>query len=561
MRSLFGAVLMLLAAAAAAAPTAWINGRLYTLDQAQPWAEALVIEGDRISYVGDNAGALALVGEAGAVRDLGGRLVLPGFIDTHMHVGATLPNVFAVALSPEMSAQEVLDAIGEYAAKHPDREVIFGFGFLAAAFGELGPTAARLDAVVGDRSAFIVDEGGHTAWINSHAMEQVGLTSDTPDPVPGSHYFQRYPDGRPTGWLLESGAFGPIQDQLIVQTSESLQRAAAVFLPQMSSMGITAAFDAGFFHPLELEALEAMREAGRFPLRMVGSHYVNQPEQLPDAVATVQQLAERHDSELIQVRMLKLSLDGTVEARTAVLLEEYEGYPGHRGEPLIPARETAGVVADAMRIGMDLHIHALGDGAVRMGLDMVQAAREATPDSDTRVTLCHLQIVNPADIPRFGQLGVIAQSTPSWYVYDELALKYLGPGRFQHMYPLRSMAAGGARLTFGSDYPASWIGLDGLNPLFNIEMAITRRPAGDRDYPVQDPAGEVVTLEQAIRAYTVDAAYQLRMEDQVGSITAGRQADLVVLSDNLFEMDPYDIHTARVLLTVMNGEQQFNALD
>jgi predicted amidohydrolase YtcJ len=274
----------------------------------------------------------------------------------------------------------------------------------------------------------------------------------------------------------------------------------------------------------------------------------------------VQALQERYHSELLDFRVLKLSLDGTVEARTALLLEPWLGEEENTTQPLIPAQASADVVLQAARQNMDMHLHALGDGAVRLGLDMVERVRDEVPGSRSRFTMCHLQIVNPADVPRFGELDVIAQSTPSWYAFDDIALEYLGQERFEQMYPLRSIAAAGARLTFGSDYPATWIGLDGLNPLFNMEMAITRQPPGDPDFAVQPLAGERVTLAQAIRAYTLDAAWQLRLEEQVGSLEVGKQADLVVLSDNLFELDSYAIHKARVLFTMMDGRVFYTEL-
>jgi predicted amidohydrolase YtcJ len=257
---------------------------------------------------------------------------------------------------------------------------------------------------------------------------------------------------------------------------------------------------------------------------------------------------------MFDMRVLKLSLDGTVEAQTAYTIEPYKKPEGHRAQLLIPAAPSTEAVLNAARENMDVHLHTLGDGAVRLGLDMVERVRKEVPQSTSRFTLCHLEIVNPMDVPRFGKLDVIAQSTPSWYVYDDIALEYLGEERFQQMYPMKSMAAGGARLTLGSDYPASWIGLDGLNPLFNIEMAMTRQPAGDKNFAIQAPVTERISLEQAIRGYTLDAAYQLRLEDQIGSIETGKQADLVVLSKNIFAMDTYDIHTVSVSLTMVNGK-------
>ncbi|WP_235898664.1 amidohydrolase [Parahaliea maris] len=531
------------------------NGRIYTQDADQPWAQALVIDGDTLSYVGDTEGALALV-DAGTERvDLQGKLVLPGFIDTHIHVGDTFPWVFSVSLGPEMAPDEVLAAVADYAREHPDQNPLIGYGFLGAAFGDQGPTAAMLDEVVPDRPVMLFDEGFHTAWINSAAMRAVGLDADTPDPVPGRHYYKRYPDGSPTGWLIEGGSFNWISEKLGVVNAASLARGADAFLKTMSSMGITAAFDAGMVDGGEatFALMESLVEEDRLPVRVVGSLYTNTDAKLDSALPTLTELNERFHSEFFDLRMLKVSLDGTVEAKTAYLLEPYLEPAGHRGDSLVSLDKAESVILAAARKGIDLHLHTLGDAAVRMGLDIAEQVRTELPDSGVRITLCHLQIVDPADVPRFGELDVIAQSTPSWYVYDDVAEEFLGAKRLEEFYPLNSMAAAGARITLGTDYPASWIGLDGLNPLFNIEMAMTRQPAGDPDFKVQPPLAERISLEQAIRGYTLDAAYQLRLEDQVGSLEVGKQADLVVLSDNLFEIDTYAIHDAKVVMTVVDG--------
>lgn len=240
-------------------------------------------------------------------------------------------------------------------------------------------------------------------------------------PVPGVHYYKRNPDGTPTGWLIEGGAFAWVSQKLGVITEASLEAGADQFLGTLSAMGITAAFDAGLIEGGEktLALFDRLVAEDRLPLRVVGSLYVN----------------------------------------------------------------TAAKLASA-----------------------------------------------PTDL-----------------------------ARLQQHYPLRSIAAGDARITLGSDYPASWIGLDGLNPLFNIEMGMTRRPAGDPDFQPQPLASEVITLEQAIRGYTLDAAWQLGLEDQIGSLQVGKQADLVVLSDNLFEMAPHAIHTARVLTTMVDGKTVYSA--
>jgi len=360
---------------------------------------------------------------------------------------------------------------------------------------------------------------------------------------------------------IEGEAFGWVAEELGVIDPEILDSSADVFFANMSEMGITAAFDAGMIEgDGELfRFMGARAEQGRLPLRVVGSHYVNSERGLLTALDDLKRLSRNHEHEFFDVEVLTVSLDGTVEAQTAYTLEPYLQPLGHRAEPLVPLEKTKEVVAEAAARNIDVHLHAIGDAAVRMGLDLVQYARAKQSASTSRFTICHAQVVNPADIPRFGELDVIVQSTPTWYAYDDIALAYLGEERLSHMYPLNSIAASGGKVTLGSDFPASWIGLDGMNPVFNIEMALTRQPPGDKDYPPQPPVEERITLERAIRGYTLDAAFQLGLENQIGSLTPGKQADMVVLDADIFALDPHAIHKTKVVMTVVDGVVVFKA--
>lgn len=537
------------------------GGKVYTLNATVPWAEAVAVKGDTIVYVGSNAGVEAFVGDATLRHDLAGKLLLPGFIDGHMHVGSTLPYLFAAVLSPDMGRDEALAVIAKHAADYPDQNPLIGTGFLGAAFGPEGPTAKDLDGVVSDRPVIIFDEGFHSAWVNSLTLARVGITAQTPDPKPGAHFYRRYPDGSPTGWLIEGEAFGWVAEELGVIDLKILDASADVFFASMSAMGITAAFDAGMIEgDGELFRFMGKRAAqGKLPVRIVGSHYVNSERGLVTALDDLERLSRDHEHEFFDVEVLKVSLDGTVEAQTAYTIDPYLQPPGHRAEPLVPLEKTKEVVADAAARRIDIHLHAIGDAAVRMGLDLVEYAREKHPGSTSRFTICHAQVVNPADIPRFGELDVIVQSTPTWYAYDDIALAYLGEERLSHMYPLNSIAASGGKVTLGSDFPASWIGLDGMNPVFNIEMALTRQPPGDKDYLPQPPVEERISLEQAIRGYTLDAAFQLGLENQIGSITPGKQADMVVLDADVFTLNPHAIHNTKVLMTMVDGVVVYEA--
>ena len=423
--------------AIAIADADWVlrGGKVYSMDATASHYSALAIEGNRLVWMGDSDVAARYIGPDTRLIELDGRVVFPGFIDTHIHSMDTLPLINGVKLSPYQNAEEVLVAIAEHARTHPYQNPLLGSGFLAPAFGDSGPTAAQLDAVVSDRPALIVDEGGHTAWANSFALAVAGITRDTPDPVPGAHFFQRDEDGNPTGWLVEGAAIVPVSEALGVVTAEALEIAAPGFFKQMSSVGLTAAFDAGMIDTMELGRRLALKmaEAGELPVRMVASLYVNQPEQLPEALDELALLNQNYQHPLFTVSTLKLSLDGTVEAKTAVMLEPYTQPEGHEAAPLLPNPGMFDAVAAAHERNVDLHLHAIGDGAVRAALDAIERAQIRHPESDTRTTICHIEIVSAVDVERFAQLGAVAQTTPTWFYYDELALRYLGAVSYTHL--------------------------------------------------------------------------------------------------------------------------------
>lgn len=202
---------------------------------------------------------------------------------------------------------------------------------------------------------------------------------------------------------------------------------------------------------------------------------------------------------------------------------------------------------------IDLHLHAIGDGAVRTALNAVEAARATYPDTSSRFTICHIEVVDSVDIPRFAALNVVGQTTPTWFEYDYLALEYLGHDRFQQLYPIASIRRHGAKITLGSDYPVTWIGEDALNPLFNIEMAVTRQQAGNPDYPIQAKISERLSVDQAIRAHTIDAAWQLGLEDEIGSLEPNKLADFVVLDNDPYSVPVHELHRIEVNRTYSDG--------
>jgi predicted amidohydrolase YtcJ len=536
----------------------FFNAKAYTLDETKPWAEAVAIDGDTIVYVGDTAGALALAGPVTQRHDLLGGMLLPGFIDTHMHPIAGGAYANALSLDTFATVDNWIVAIAEYAKEQPHAPLIFGYGFLATTFGPAGPSASMIDQVVSDRPVLIMDEGLHGAWLNSRALEALGITRETIDPVPGFSYYKRDSKGNPTGYLLEDTAGAAIEG-LNVITGDVVIEGTALVIDTLNSYGVTSVFDAGAvgYEALLPTVLETLEGSGDMTVRIVGAYRPNGPGQADTAVKNALQWARDIKGEHYHYRVLKIMLDGTVEGRTAAMFEDYQGEPGNSGETVFSQKQMNDMVSQAAAENMDVHVHALGERAVHETLNAIELARAAYSVSDTRYTICHIQVIADADLQRFAELGVIGQSTPLWASYDHYGKPFVSEDQFARFWRFKSLYELGVKLTWGSDFPASGAGSLGMSPVLQIEIGHTRQSPGEPAALIQPKKSERLDIDTLIRGYTLDAAYQLHMEEKIGSLIVGKKADLVVLDKNLFEVDPYSIHQTRVLLTVMDGNIVF----
>lgn len=539
----------------------FINAAAYTLADESPWAEAVAVDGNEIVFVGDNAGAEALVGSQTEVHDLSGKMLLPGFIDSHMH--PITAGAYAKALSLDTVGGTIEDwvaAIERYAAENPDVPLIFGYGFLASAFGPTGPTRQLIDAVVPDRPVLIMDEGLHAAWANSRTLDLLNITQDTPDPVPGFSYYKRDENGDATGYLLE-GTAGQAMDSLDVITEEVIIDGTASVFDALNAYGVTSIFDAGSlrYNDILAQVLEGLEGNGDMSVRLVGSYRPRGPEDVADAVANAEAWRDQLKGEHYHYRVLKIMDDGTVEGRTAAMFEDYQGEPGNSGETVYTEEQMTSMIVEAAGAGLDVHVHALGERAIHETLNAIEAARKVYPDSVSRYTICHIQVITDQDLPRFRDLDVIAQSTPLWASYDTYGKQFVSEDQFNRYWRFKSLEELGVKLTFGSDFPASGAGLLGLSPVIQMEMGHTRQEPGNPDAPVQPRESERLDIDALIRGYTIDAAWQLRLEDEIGSLEVGKKADLVVIDRNLFETDAYEIHEAAVLMTMLDGEFVYEA--
>ena len=528
------------------------NGGIYTVDTDHSWAQAVAIRDGVIMAVGDNSEIQAMIGPGTRTIDLAGNMALPGFHDAHVHPtmgGYALLGCDLVGLdSVEAIISKVTVCAGE-----DDQGWLEGHAFDLGLFGQDGPHKSLLDAIDTERPIILWASDGHNAWANSRALELVGITTETMDPALG--VIERDPDGSPSGTLRETAQemVRVISSEPTLETNVEALRTGIVHL---NSQGITSYIDA-WVGLEDYQSYQTIDQAGELTARVVTSlafesgfakHYGDEFEQVLAS-------RDRYESERLNHDSIKLFLDGVLEGETAALLEPYVGMHGHRGELILSPEQLDAAVTRFDAMGLQVHMHAIGDRAVRAGLDAIEAARKQNGATDNRHHISHLQMIHIDDIDRFATLDTAANFQADWAYPDqwimELNLPVLGEERVQGMYPIRSVERAGGRIVGGSDWNVS-----SADPLEAIEIAVLRQDALEDGGPVLNE-GERVSLETMIEAYTINAAWLMHQEDSAGSIETGKRADLVVLDRNLFEIPASEINQVQVLLTLLDGEVVF----
>jgi predicted amidohydrolase YtcJ len=526
-----------------------INGGIYTVDADRSWAEAAAVRDGLIVAVGDNPEIEALIGPQTRTIDLSGNMALPGFHDAHVHPTMGGYALLGCSLESEMTVEAIIGKVTACAAESRDGW-LEGHAFDLALFGQDGPDKSLLDAIDTDRPIILWGSDGHNAWANSRALEIAGITAETPDPPLG--VIERDPDGSPSGTLRET-AQEIVRAILPAPTLESNIAALSEGIRHLNSRGITSYIDA-WVGLEDYQSYHAIDQAGELTARVVTSltyesgfakHYGDEFEQVLAGRKAYQSERLNHDS-------IKLFLDGVLEGETAALLEPYVGKHGHSGELILSPEALAAAVTKFDTMGLQVHMHAIGDRAVRAGLDAIEAARKQNGALDNRHHISHLQMIHVDDIERFSGLDTEANFQALWAYPDrwimELNLPVLGEERVQGMYPIAGVERAGGRIVGGSDWNVS-----SANPLAAIEVAVRRQDPVADDGPVLNER-ERVSLATMIDAYTINTAWLMHQEGSVGSIEVGKKADIVVLDSNLFEIPATSISDVRVLLTLLDGE-------
>ncbi|MDO8680776.1 MAG: amidohydrolase [Acidobacteriota bacterium] len=528
-----------------------VNARVYAGDGASELAEAVAVRGNKVIRVGTNSEIRRLRRAQTTVIDAKGGAVLPGFNDAHAHFISGGLSLDQVNLLEAKTLDEVRDTVRVWAESHPEREWILGRGWYYQPFTGGLPTRQILDALVPDRPAYLTAYDGHTGWANTRALKLAGITRRTKNPANGT-VVKDPRTGEPTGVLKES-AMQLMRAASPQPTREDKVAAIRAGLEEAHRLGVTSVQNAGG-SPEDLDLYNELRKRGELTLRVYQA--LSADASLTDAdLDRLEQVRTRFaDDPLLKTGAVKLMADGVIETHTAAMLEPYANRPETKGHANFTPEQLNKVVAMLDRRGWQVMTHAIGDAAVRMALDAYEAAAKtnAAPERGRRHRIEHIETIDPADIKRFGAIGVIASMQPLHGLPspagDDVWSTNIGPERAARGWVWNSMARAGGKLAFGSDWPVVTI-----DPLMGLHVAITRTRLDGLPEGGWLPA-ERLPLRKAIDAYTRNAAWASYDELRKGTLSRDMLADLIVLSDDIFNTPPGRIIDAHVVVTIVDGK-------
>lgn len=530
----------------------FLNGAVYTVDADRSWAGAVAVSDGHIVFVGSSDDAQEWIGDETDVTDLDGQMLLPGFHDSHTHILIGVTTDEECDLLRIYSITEVEAALRNCTSLEGfgEENWVIGAGWSDWLWPKSEPNKALLDELFPDRPVYLESSFGHSAWVNSMALELAGIHAESragPDGV-----IVRDPEtGEATG-ALHDAAQMLVQNVLPEMTMEYRLKSVRTAIAMAHRLGVTAVIEPGVDEEL-IHPIIALSDSGELDLRAVTSiSPINwQPGSFDDAVFAFLEGREQWRRPNINVDSVKIYMDGVIESGTGALLEPYEDPELGLGPRYYTQEKIDEYFTKFDAMGLQIHVHSIGDAGVRMALNGIAAAREANGTSDNRHHFTHLQLIHEDDIPRFAELNVGATFQSLWAYPDpaaiELDVPMLGEERTWQMYPIGSIDRTGGRVNGASDYFVT-----SMNPLLAIEVAITRQDPYSNDGPILNEA-ERVDLATMIDAYTINGAYTMSLEDKQGSIEVGKRADLVVLDRNLFEIRSSEISEASVTMTVFDG--------
>lgn len=546
-----------------------INGKIFTSNEKQPWADAIAYQEDKITYVGTAEEAP----RDGEMIDLQGKMVIPGIIDSHIHPGAVSQSAWHIKLPWTENVKELLDFIRTYVAEHPKEEVPFLYFeyYPTSMFGTQGPTKELLDTVCSDRPCYCQDFGEHLHWMNSKMLELLEVTKDTPDPVPGLEIFARDEKGEPTGWCKEL-AWLHFQDRMyekigweppIKMTPQLMEK----FFAFLMEHGITAIADGMVEGEDQLTAMSNLDKAGKMNVYYDGIARFYSYIDLPEKIKVLHSYSKKFGGKHMKFNTMKLFLDGTNESGNSASLEPFVNDPSgtNLGEIKMETDELAECFLLCNREGLDLHIHMVGDRAFRVGCDAVdRAQKEAEKLGEAWVCqpiFAHCELVDPADMERPAKLGITVNWSCHWSggYFGEVAQEFFGYDKWARMYQFNPIIDSGALVTFSSDV-VTFYELHRADPFFSMQIANTRVdpevPLDPEKYPgsVRPPESGKLSREILLKGYTINGAKQMRRESMLGSLEKGKVANMNVISDNFFHVPADQISQISFEAVIFDGK-------
>jgi predicted amidohydrolase YtcJ len=522
--------------------TAFINGKIYTVNENQPIAQSVVIEGNKIIFVGSDDNAKKLIDASTKIIDLKGKLMLPGFIDDHVHFINGGNYLLGIDLRPAKSTTEFKDILKEYAEKNPGKWITGGYWDHEKWEKKELPTKELIDEVVPNQPVFVERLDGHMGVANSYVLKLAGITKETQNPD-GGLIVKDPKTGEPTG-VLKDNAMNFVYKIIPPATFKEDYDAAIAALNEAKRLGLTSVQDITFDE--HLEVYKKLKEEGKLTCRI----YTRMP--IAEYKKLVQQnIQVGYGDDLIKMGSLKAFADGSLGSSTAWFFDKYNQDTTTYGLPMdiITNGDMEKWCTDADKHHLQISVHAIGDRANSYMLDLFQKIEQENPKWDRRFRIEHAQHVRFQDIPRFAKLGVIASVQPYHCIDDGVwAEKRIGPERIKYTYPFKSFLEAGVKICFGTDWYVA-----PLNPLLGLYAAVTRRTLDDKNPDGWIPE-QKISIEDAIKCYTLNSAYAAFEENIKGSIEVGKLADLIVLSDDILTIDPVKIKDAQVLMTVFDGK-------
>ncbi|PYV68694.1 MAG: amidohydrolase [Acidobacteria bacterium] len=547
-----------------AADSVLLHGRIYTLDTNHPWAEALAIRDGKILAVGSDREIGRLRGTSTQVIDAKGRLVLPGFTDCHTHFMEGSLLLQQIFLNGVKSIPEIQSRVKAYAGAHPNEPWLLGRGWNYPVFAPTGmPDKKYLDEIVRDRPVYLDGFDGHTWWANSKALEIAHISKDTPDP-PGGSFVRDPKTGEPTGAIKEDAADAIIRRAIPEPSHEQKIKTLMAGIELANQFGITRVHGLTEIDALRddlhnVDLIQELQREGKLTLRFYLGYRVDPPEVSAQQLREIVELRDRYHDDWIAAGAVKFFMDGVIETHTAAMLAPYSDDPSLSGQLFWDVEKYQKGVAELDRRGIQVFTHAIGDRAIRTALDAYENAAQVNGTKDVRHRIEHIEDVSADDIPRFGKLGVIASMQPLHAYPDDDTLKAwapnVGPERAQRAWAWHSIQAAGGVLAFGSDWPVVT-----LSPWEGLQNAVTRQTTEGEPKGGWIPS-ERISLADAIKGYTLNAAFAGHREKTEGSLEAGKVADLIVLSQNIFKVAPLEIGKTKVLLTIVGGRVVYSSND